>query len=70
MDRNILIRAMIERGVREGLVIRIEMLRETKRVREGKQCSGEFWFVRGGKVISPTLFNTLTADMEDCIKKR
>jgi len=53
---------MIERCMRERLVIRIEMLREIKRIREqvGKQCNRVFWFARRVKQgsINPTLFNS------------
>lgn len=49
VDRGILVKAMEERGVREGLVIRVEeILRETKcRVRIGRQWGEDFWMARG-----------------------
>jgi len=70
VDRDILISTMRERGVREGLIDRIEeILRETKsKVKIGNQCSEEFWLARGlrqGCTISPMLFNLLIADMEE-----
>jgi len=70
VDRDTLMRAMRERGVREGLVNRIEeILKETKnRVKVGSQRSEEFWLARGlrqGCAISPMLFNLLIADMEE-----
>lgn len=43
VNRGELIRAMMERGVREGLVERVEILRETKsRIRVGGQWGGNF----------------------------
>jgi len=63
-------RAMRERGVREGLVNRIEeIMRETKnRMKVGSQRSEECWLarrLRQGCAISPMLFNLLIADMEE-----
>jgi retron-type reverse transcriptase len=73
VDRNVLIRAMRERGVREGLVRKVEeMLRETKsRVRVG-QVGEELWTARGvrqGCPLSPILFNIMMADMEEEMAK-
>jgi len=58
LDREVLIRAMRERGVREGLVERVEeILRETKsRVRIGKQWGDEFWTVKGVRDARLALF--------------
>jgi len=49
VDREVLIEALRERGVSEGLVERIEeMLRETKgRVRIGKELGESFWTAKG-----------------------
>jgi len=74
VDREVLGKAMRERGVREGLVKRCEdMLRETRnRVRVGEGLSEVFWTGRGvrqGCPLSPGLFNLLTADLEECMKK-
>jgi len=70
VDREVLIRALRERGVREGLIERIEeVLRETKsRVRIGEEVSEEFWTERGvrqGCPLSPLLFNIVIADLEE-----
>jgi len=75
VDRDILIRTMRERGVREGLIDRIEViLRETKsKVRIENQCSEEFWLAKGlrqGCTISPMLFNLLIADMKEYMARR
>jgi len=70
VDRRILLDAMRERGVREGLVERVtEVLRETKsRVRAGGEVEEGFWVARGvrqGCPLSPLLFNILMADLEE-----
>lgn len=49
VNREVLIEAMRERGVRGGLVKRVEeIIRETKsRVRVGKEVGESFWTARG-----------------------
>jgi len=74
VDREVLIEALRERGVSEGLVERIEeVLRETKsRVRVGKELEQSFWTARGvrqGCPLSPLLFIILLADLEEEMKK-
>lgn len=70
VNRGTLIKAIKERGIREGLTERIEeVVRETKsRVRIGGKLSEEFWQSRGvrqGCPLSPTLFNILIVDLEE-----
>lgn len=71
VDREVLLRVMRERGVREGLVRRCEkVLRETVRVngREGES----FWTRRGerqGCPLSPCLFTLLLADVDEELER-
>jgi len=74
VDRKILVHTMRTRGVREGLVTRVEeILRETKsRVRIGGEMGEKFWTERGvrqGCSMSPILFNILMSDMEEEMSK-
>lgn len=74
VDRGKLEEALVERGVREGLVIRVmEILRETEsRVRVGGEVGERFWTARGvrqGCPLSPMLFNLLTANLEERMGK-
>lgn len=74
VDRGILAKVMRDRGIREGLVIRCEgVLRETRnRVRIGENLGECFWTGRGvrqGCPLSPTLFNLLTADLEQTMRR-
>jgi len=70
VDREILLRMMRRRGVRESIVERVwEVLRETKgRVRVGEDLGEGFWMARGvrqGCPLSPLLFSMLMADLEE-----
>jgi len=70
VDREKLMEALRNRGVRKGLRERIgEIMRETKgRVRVGGELGKEFWMARGvrqGCPLSPLLFNLLIADLEE-----
>lgn len=74
VDRRVLCETMRERGIREGLVRRVEeLLRELKsRVRVGEFVSKEFWTARGlrqGCPLSPILFNILIADLEEKMRR-
>lgn len=74
VDKEILIRLMRERGIREGLVIKIEeVVREIKsRVRMGERIGEEFWTARSlrqGYPLSLMLFNILLADLEEEMRR-
>lgn len=73
MVRGILIKAMSERGIREGLMERMgELIKETRnRVRTEGIMEDGFQTARGvkqGCPLSPLLFNILVADLEEKIK--
>jgi len=74
-NRRTLIDTMRERGIRKGLVERVEeVLRETKsRVRIERELGGGFWTGRGlrqrGCPMNPLLFNILIADIEEEMEK-
>lgn len=72
MDRRVLIEDMRKKGLRKGLVERVqELLKKTKsRVRVGEEIGEEFLTtrrIRQGRPLSP-LFNML-ADMEKEMRK-
>ncbi|XP_076659971.1 uncharacterized protein LOC143363245 [Halictus rubicundus] len=74
VDREVLVKALRERGVREGLVVRCEeMLRETRsKVRVGGEEGATFWTIRGlrqGCPLSSLLFTLLLADMDEVLEK-
>ena len=71
VDREVLVKEMRKRGVREGLAKRCEeVLKETIicRVRVGEEVGREFWTARGvrqGCPLSPSLFTLLLADLDE-----
>ncbi|XP_011884026.1 PREDICTED: golgin subfamily A member 6-like protein 22, partial [Vollenhovia emeryi] len=70
VDRGILIEAMRKKGIREGIIERVEeIMRETtSRVRVRGEIGKEFWTARGlrqGCPLSADLFNILLADLEE-----
>ncbi|XP_067209950.1 uncharacterized protein [Linepithema humile] len=74
VERGVLVEAMGERGIREGMVVRVEeIMRETRsRVRVGGKMGEAFWTARGvrqGCPLSPLLFNVVTADLEEKMRK-
>lgn len=74
VDRGVFVETMKQKGIREGLVERVEeVLRETRsRVRVGDRAGEEFWTARGvrqGCPMSPLLFNLLIADLEEEMRK-
>lgn len=74
VSRKTVVEAVKGRGVREGLVERIEeVLRETRcKVRIGGEEGEGFWTVRGvrqGCPMSPILFNLVLADLEEELRK-
>lgn len=74
VSRKTVVEAVRGRGVREGLVEKIEeVLRETRcRVRIGEEEGEGFWTARGvrqGCPMSPILFNLILADLEEELRK-
>lgn len=71
MDRGVLMEAMRQRGIRKGLIERIEeVLREIRsRVRVGKRVDKGFWTTRGVRQRCPLLFNLLIMDLEEEMDK-
>lgn len=74
INRRVFVGVMRQRGVREGLVDRVEeILRETKcRVRIREQWGEEFWTAGGmrqGYPLTPMLFNLIIADIEEYMEK-
>lgn len=69
VDREVLVGTMRECGIREGLTVREQVIRETRsRVRIGKEIGESFWTARGvrqGCPLSPILFNILMANVEE-----
>ena len=74
VDKRVLLRALEKRGVRKGLRERVEeQYRETiSRLKVGEETGEVFWTrkgVRQGCPLSPILFNILTADLEEELRK-
>jgi len=67
IDRGVLIKFLRERGIREKLVEKVEMLREI-RSRVGDGLERRFWTsreVRQGCLASPLLFHIVMVDLEE-----
>jgi len=74
IDRIVLLVAMRERGIKRGLINKVEeILRETKsRVRVEGEIGENFWIgrrLRQGCSLSPILFNILIVDLEEKMRK-
>lgn len=74
MDREVLVEAMKERGIREGFIERvIELLQETRsRVKVEGERGNCFWTareLRQGCPLTPQLFNLVIADIAKELKK-
>jgi len=74
VDREVLVEAMRERGIKESLISRMEeLLRDMKsRVKKGGEKGDYFWTareVKQGCPLSPFLFSILLADLEQKMGK-
>lgn len=73
VDREKLVKAIRERGVKEGLVKRCEVVLREMKDKTGEEKEGEeFWTVRGVRqryALSPCLFSLIIADVEKEIRK-
>lgn len=73
VNRKVLLMVIRERGVREGLMRRWDLYRESRnRVRAGRKIGKGFWTERGVRQecpLSPILFNMIMADLEDFLKR-
>lgn len=74
VDRGVLVREMMARGIRKGFIRRVkEVVRETKnRMRVGENLGDSFWTARGlrqGCPLSLLLLNIVMADTEEALGK-
>lgn len=74
VDRGVLVREMMARGIRKGFIRRVEeVVRETKnRMKVGENLGDSFCTARGlrqGCPLSPLLLNIVMADTEEALGK-